>query len=70
MVFDGIYFNDAHISGMTQAQFIKHEKHTLSEEKLKEVYAICKAMHNGNGKKLKGKANEPGRDGGGDKVSE
>lgn len=55
MIYDGLYINDEWAASLTEAQFLKHEKHTLPEAKLKEVYDICKAMHNGNGKKSKGK---------------
>jgi hypothetical protein len=34
---------------LTQAAFVKHEKHSgLSEDQLKEVYQLCKAAVAGN----------------------
>lgn len=40
MVFDGIYFNDNWIKGISLEHFLDHEKHTMPEEKLKEVYQL------------------------------
>jgi hypothetical protein len=51
MVYEGVSFNEKFWKGKKEADFIKHESHHgLSEEKLKEVFALMNPVIKAEGK--------------------